>query len=77
MNRAVKNRAEVGGRMIRVRVIAVTEEVDEVAKGFVESLEKSGHMILEWTMPKPRRAPELGKSAIYVTAVKPTKKGSL
>lgn len=55
--------------LIRIRLIADANRVEELAGQMVETLERNGCEVLEWTNPYPCRAPEETKGRVYIAAV--------
>lgn len=62
-------------RTLKIRVEAQEKESADIAGVVVDSLEKQGYEVLEWSRPFPLRMdPESGICRSYITAVK---KGSV
>jgi len=61
----------VGSRagLVKIRLIAGEERVDEMAERVVKSLEGAGYEVIEWTKPYPCRPPEADKLRVYISAV--------
>lgn len=64
--------AEIGvdKRMVKFRLIGLSEIVEPMAEKLVTYLEGEGLMVLEWTRPYPCRPPDEDKVRIYVSARK-------
>lgn len=55
--------------LIRIRLIADVNRVEELAGQLVETLERNRCEVLEWTNPYPCRSPEETKARVYISAV--------
>lgn len=56
--------------LVKIRVIAEGERVNELAERITKTLEEAGCEVIEWTNPYPCREPDLNKSRVYLTAVR-------
>lgn len=57
-------------RMIRIRLIGAPLVVEELAQKTAVFLIKEGYEMLEFTDPKPCKAPDEDKDAVYMQALK-------
>lgn len=56
--------------LVKLRVMAASEKVDEVAGVLCEFLEGQGFIVLEWSRAFENLPPEDDKSRVYLTARK-------
>lgn len=56
--------------LIRVRVMAPHDEVEDWAGKMVDALESNGCEVIEWTRPYRNNPPEDDKSKIFLTAIR-------
>lgn len=56
-------------RTVRLRVIAASEIVEELADQLSQCLEACGYEVLEVSRSYPLREPEEDKSRVYITAI--------
>lgn len=62
--------AQVTRNSIRVRVIALEEEVEKEANTIVDDYEERGFECIEWSRAYPCKPPDADKAIIYLTFVK-------
>jgi hypothetical protein len=62
--------------LIRIRVIAADELLQEVAQKISDALEAQGFEMLEWSDTYPCNGPDLDKSRLYLMAKAKTEEGA-
>lgn len=61
-------KAGIDERLVKVRVLAATDNVDEVAGYISDVLENNGYSVFEWTKPYPCQPPEEDKFKVFISA---------
>jgi hypothetical protein len=56
-------------RMVKIRLTASDEDVQDIAARIAEDLEGEGYELIEWTASYPCRPPDEDKSRVYLTAL--------